>query len=481
MKINHTNTFKFIDKFWNDSAIPCLKEFVKIPSITIDLDQDWKKHGNLHRALKLFASWAKKQNVPGLTSKIIELKNRTPILLIEIPGTTKEAVLFYGHADKIPATTDWDKGLHPWKAVIRENKIYGRGTNDDGYSLPTAIASVKALHEQKIPLPHTFFFIECAEESGSPDCMAYLEMFKNRFRDLKLVIVIDSEGPSHDHLWRTVSMRGHLLGNLKVTVLNSGTQSGNAGNIVPSSFRIVRNLLERIEDGKSGKVLMASTKVKMPKDHLAAAKKIVKLMGKKIYSDFPWADKVEPMTKNLTKLLQQFTWEPCLAVLGADGLPPIKEAGNVLRPFTKLKLSLRLPPTVDTKKVFKELKQKLETNPPYNAKVEFEVKSQIRQPWFAKNIGSSWLSKSLNEAGKAFYGKECANLGIGASIGVVAHFASLFPNAEILVTGINTPDGGAHGPNEYLHIPTVKKFTCCITKVLADFSDNFGSNKKNSH
>ena len=152
-------------------------------------------------------------------------------------------------------------------------------------------------------------------------------------------------------------------------------------------------------------------------------------------------------------------------MIGADGLPAIADAGNVLRPRTSLKLSLRLPPPVDGAAAAKALKRLLEADPPHGATVRFES-DEGATGWNAPPT-APWLERALDEASRKFYGKPAAAMGEGGTIPFMAMLGKHFPEAQFLITGVLGPHSNAHGPNEFLHIPYATKLTACVATVLA--------------
>jgi acetylornithine deacetylase/succinyl-diaminopimelate desuccinylase-like protein len=151
-------------------------------------------------------------------------------------------------------------------------------------------------------------------------------------------------------------------------------------------------------------------------------------------------------------------------------LPALQNAGNVLRPSTAVKISLRLPPTVKAEHARDALKQLLETDPPYDAKVTFTA-DQAATGWNASPL-EPWLERSLGEASKTFFGHEAKYMGEGGTIPFMAMLGEKFPSAQFVISGVLGPHSNAHGPNEFLHIPTAKKLTACIAKVLFDHAHN---------
>jgi len=275
--------------------------------------------------------------------------------------------------DKQPEMTGWREDLGPWKPVREGDRLYGRGGGDDGYSVFAAVSAIAALRRHEIPHGRCLVIIEASEESGSPDLPTYIEHLSGRIGDLGLVVCLDSGAGTYDRLWTTSSLRGVAGGSLTVEVMREGRHSGAASGIVPSSFRIARDLLSRIEDPKTGRVLVPEAHVSIPEDRIREARRTAQVLGTGIVRDFPLVDGMHPVSDDLTELVLNQTWRPSLSVTGADGFPPVKIAGNVLRPFTRLKLSLRVPPGANARVASERMKAMLEKDPPYGALVVFDI------------------------------------------------------------------------------------------------------------
>ena len=457
---------RFTDKAWDESILPTLQTYVAIPNKSPNFDPDWQAHGHMDKAVELAADWCRRQPIKGMNLEVMRLPGRTPILFAEIPGEGKDTVLLYGHLDKQPEFTGWLEGLSPWTPVMRGDKLYGRGGADDGYATFSSLTAIRALQEQGIPHARCVMIIECCEESGSYDLPHYIEALGKRLGDVSLVVCLDAECGNYEQLWTTTSLRGNLVGTLTVEVLTEGVHSGAASGIVPSSFRIVRSLLDRVEDSATGASKVKSLKPKIPAQRLQQIRRVAKVLKNTVYTKMPFVKGMQPIAKDVVKLIVNNTWGPTLSVTGVDGIPALGNAGNVLRPRTTLKLSFRLPPTADAKKVGAEVKKLLETKPPYGAKVKFQVDSAMGG-WNAAPV-APWLEKSMQKASKAHFGKDAVYMGTGGSIPFMGMLGKKFPKAQFLVTGLLGPHSNAHGPNEFLHVPTGKKLTACVAQVLAD-------------
>jgi acetylornithine deacetylase/succinyl-diaminopimelate desuccinylase-like protein len=460
---------RYVDGKWNDDIVPRLVEYIRIPNKSPMFDTDWVKNGYMDDAVKLMEGWAKAQSIPGMQVEVVRLEGRTPLIFLDIPaahgGSNEDCVLLYGHLDKQPEMTGWDPDLGPWKPVIKGDRLYGRGGADDGYAIFGSLAAILALQEQQAPHARCVVLIEACEESGSYDLPAYVDHLADRIGKPSLVVCLDSGCANYDQLWCTTSLRGLAGGNLTIKVLSEGVHSGDASGIVPSSFRILRDLLSRIEDEDTGKILIEGLWADVPEERLVQAKEAAKVVGTAVYDKFPFLPGMVPMADDLTELVLNRTWRPALSVTGVDGMPALSSAGNVLRPFTSVKLSLRLPPTVDGKRAGELLKQTLERDPPYGAQVTLDLE-KASTGWNAPAL-SPWLSQAIDEASREFFGQPAMYMGEGGTIPFMGMLGEKYPDAQFMITGVLGPHSNAHGPNEFLHIPMGKRVTSCVARVIA--------------
>jgi acetylornithine deacetylase/succinyl-diaminopimelate desuccinylase-like protein len=462
---------RFVDTLWEDEIVPRLTEYIRIPNKSPLFDPQWAEHGYMDDAVKLMEQWArgKLPTLKGATLEVVRLPGRTPLICIDVPaangGRQDDTVILYGHLDKQPEMTGWSDGLGPWTPVRKGDKLYGRGGADDGYAIFGSLAALLALREQKLPQARCVVLIEACEESGSYDLPFYVDHLKDRLGTPSLVICLDSGCGNYEQLWLTTSLRGLAGGNLRVQVLTEGVHSGSASGVVASSFRILRQVLSRLEDEKTGRIKPKDFYVKIPAQRVKQARALTKVLGRTIYSEFPFVDGMRPVTGNLAELVLNRTWRPQLAVTGADGVPPLASAGNVLRPQTTVKLSLRLPPTLDGKKAARALKRLLEKDPPYGARVTLETEKSATG-WNAPAL-SPWLEQAVSEASRRHFGKPAAWMGEGGTIPFMGMLGEKFPAAQFLVTGVLGPHSNAHGPNEFLHIPTGKRVSLVVADIVA--------------
>ncbi len=459
-------TDRLVSDAWDGDIVPQLIEYIRIPNKSPMFDADWQKHGYMDAAVDLMANWAKQQDIIGMSVEVVRLEGRTPLIFIEVPGTGDDCVLLYGHLDKQPEMTGWADDLGPWKPVLKQDKLYGRGGADDGYAIFGSLTAIRALQAQGKPHSRCVVMIEACEESGSYDLPYYVDHLAERIGKPSLVVCLDSGCGNYDQLWCTTSLRGLAGGNLKVSVLEEGVHSGDASGVVPSSFRILRHLLSRLEDEITGKILIEDLFVEIPDQRLQQAISCAKVLDTAVYDKFPFIAGMTPMNSDLTELVLNRTWRPALSITGVDGMPSLANAGNVLRPHTAVKLSLRLPPTLNPKKASEVLQRVLTENPPYGAKVSFEVE-KASTGWNAPLL-APWLENSIDQASQAFYGAPAMYMGEGGTIPFMGMLGEKFPGAQFMITGVLGPHSNAHGPNEFLHIPTGKRVTSVVAKVISD-------------
>ncbi len=480
----------FADRTWDEEIVPAITRYIEIPAKSPMFDADWQKNGHIDRVIRDAASWVESKPVAGLKLEVVRIEGRTPVIFFEVPatkagGNAKDAdtICMYGHLDKQPEFTGWRNDLGPWSPKYQNGLLYGRGGADDGYAVYAAITAILALDRQGIARPRCVGIIESCEESGSFDLPAYLDVLRPRLGKVALVVCLDSGAGNYDQLWLTTSLRGMVSGTLKVEILSEGVHSGDASGLVPSSFRILRQLLDRLEDSQTGRLLPASFHCEIPADRIEQSRATAKILGDEVWKRFPWACGADagpalPTTTDPLEALLNRTWKPTLSVTGADGFPQLKDAGNVLRPYTAFKLSLRLPPLIDANEAAARLKTLLEDNAPYNAKVTFNADGRgsagtgsPRGPsgatgWNAPSL-APWLEEAMNAASQAHFGAPCGYIGQGGTIPLMSLLQKGFPAAQMMVCGVLGPKSNAHGPNEFLHVPYGKKLTAAVAQVMA--------------
>lgn len=459
-----------VERAWDGEIVPVLHDYIRIPNVSVAYDLDWADAGHMARATALLADWCRRQagdGLSGATVEVHEIEGRTPVLLVEVPpaggGDADDTVLLYGHLDKQPPFTGWREGLGPWEPVLEGDRLYGRGGADDGYSTFAAITALEAVRAAGGSHTRCLVLIEASEESGSPDLPAHLDALGDRLGDVSLVVALDSWCGDWDRLWITTSLRGLIDMALSVEVLSEGVHSGSAGGVVPSTFRILRSLLGRIEDDRSGELLVRELHADIPEQRLRQIAATAPELGD-FAERYPFVDGTRPEHPTTEQMLVARTWQPALEVVGIGGAPDPDEAGNVLRPATTVKLSLRVPPTCDPVAAAEAVERRLTADPPYDARVT--VRRGTAEPGWHAPPEAPWLTQATEAASTTAFGQPPRSLGEGGTIPFMGMLGRRFPEAQFLITGVLGPESNAHGPNEFLHLPTARKVTAAVAQVL---------------
>jgi acetylornithine deacetylase/succinyl-diaminopimelate desuccinylase-like protein len=463
-----SRAFASIDNQWQNDIVERLQAYVRIPAKSPLFDPDWERNGHIDAAVNLIADWCRKQPIPGMRVEVRKLPGLTPIVLVDVPGELPGTALLYGHCDKQPEFTGWLPGLGPWEPVIRDGKLYGRGGADDGYAAFSSLAAIAALKEQRVPLPRCVVLIEASEESGSIHLPAHLKALGEGIGDPSLVICLDAECGNYEQVWCTTSLRGNLTGELRIRMLEEGVHSGMATGIAATPFRIAQQVLARLENAVTGDALLDELQVTIPADRHAQIAAAARVLGASVAGKIPFSAGVRPVSNDPVELLINSTWRTTLAVTGADGLPPINSAGNVLLPEIVLKLSLRLPPTCDPALATAAVRAALERDPPYGAQVRF-TDNGAAGGWNAPPF-APWLEESITASSRKVFGREAVSVGCGGTIPFMGMLGQQFPKTQFFITGVLGPQANAHGPNEFLHIDYARRLTGCVALVLADYA-----------
>lgn len=470
MTLDAASAAAHIDAAWTDDIVPALHDYIRIPNVSVAYDADWEAAGHMARATELLRDWCRRHvddGLAGATVEVHELPGRTPVLIVDVPavgqGSADDTVLLYGHLDKQPPFTGWRDGLGPWEPVVDGDRLYGRGSADDGYSTFSAIAALEAVRAAGGDHSRCVILIEASEESGSPDLPAHLEALGDRLGNPSLVVALDSWCGDWDRLWITTSLRGLIDLTVEVAVLTEGVHSGSAGGVVPSTFRILRSLLSRIEDERSGELLPRELHVDIPDQRLRQITATAPELGD-FATRFPFADDVRPERPSTEQMLIARTWQPALEVVGIGGAPRPGRAGNVLRPSTAVKLSVRLPPTADPTAAIEAIERRLTTDPPYDARVTVQ-RGSAEAGWHAPPE-APWLARAIASASGAAFGQPPRSLGEGGTIPFMGMLGRRFPEAQFVITGVLGPESNAHGPNEFLHLPTARKVTAAVAHIV---------------
>ena len=458
---------------WEQDVLPALFSYAAIPCLSPAFDEHWETAGHLAEAASLMAAWSRTRGIDGLSAQVVGKAGRTPLLLLDAPSTCGRdgTVLVYGHLDKQPPLGEWREGLGPFAPAREGDRLYGRGTADDGYALFAATTAIELLDEAGVPRPRVVVLVEASEESGSPDLPAHLDDLGARLGDPALVVCLDSGCLGYDRLWLTSSLRGNLLATVCVQVLTEGVHSGSAGGVVPTSFRLLRLLLDRLEDARTGEVRLAALHADMPDEPSP--------LGTSAVPDEPvskaapvWdATEVFPVVPGLVldgasdqeRLLRR-AWAPAMAITGMDGIPAVRDGGNVLRPFTTAKISIRLPPSVNAAQAAEAVSAALLTDPPSGAAVRVHLETPA-PGWVAPPL-APWVAEAFTRASEEVFGAPPGTFGEGGTIPFLAMLGERFPGVPLVATGVLGPGSNAHGPNEFLHLPMAEAVTVAAARLI---------------
>jgi len=464
-------TKQLVYKEWDKTILPSLEEYIRIPNQSPAYDPNVLTNGFQDQAVELMVNWCNAQNLKHYRLEVLREPNRTPIILIEIDAThnscNQSPVLMYGHMDKQPPLKGtWSEGLDPYIPVTKDGKLYGRGGADDGYAVFAAITSIKAIQAQGLNHGKIFVLVEASEESGSTDLTFWIDTITPRLGDIGFVICLDSGCGNYDHFWLTTSLRGLVSVAFKVQLLTEGVHSGLGSGVVADSFRVIRNMLDRVENSNTGEILVRELYTEIPKNRISEAEQAADSLGELVYSEYPFYPGTRPVVEDRVKILLAKTWEPKLSYVGIDGIPDLK-GGNVLRAWTTIKLSMRIPPHVDKEQAGLAIVRELTRDPPYGANIEAKVLNSANG-WESPRL-QPWLEDSCQRASNAFYGTPSRLFGEGGTIPFMNMLGVKFPRAQFVITGVLGPKSNAHGPNEFLHINMGKNITCCCAHVLYDY------------
>jgi len=455
-----------LSSLWHGHTLQALEHFVSIPSRSPLFDPSWESHKYLLQALQ-FACEFGQSLFPEARFEVLESPGKTPLLFFELEASgksdDKDAVLFYGHLDKQPEASGWGAGRAPFKASHEGNILYGRGAADDGYSVFAALSVIHAMRTGSLPHPKIFGLFETCEESGSYDFSFWVNRLQSRIGSIGLAVILDSGCIDYDRLCITTNFRGLVCATLKVSVLAHGVHSGTASGLVPDSFMIARQLLDRLEDSTSGKLHPKAFYTEIPPVRRKQVEAKASLL-KTLDGVFPWLEQPALRFHNLTDGLIAQTWLPQLAITGANGLPEIANAGNVLRAGTALRLSLRTPPCVDATLALDTLRETLLAQPPFGARVELTDEAaydgwnaQPEQPWFAE---------AVETASQEIFGQSAVYSGEGGSLSIFDVLQGAWPNAQFFLTGVLGPQANAHGPDEALRLDYAEKLCRAVARVI---------------
>lgn len=458
---------EYVEGHTEKGIIPALIEFVKVPSLSTDYDPEWETNGHMEAAMNIMLKYVDSLQIQGLQYEILKEPGKPWLFFGSLEATDPSlgTILMYGHFDKQPHLGEWSEGLGPTSPIIKDGRLYGRGSSDDGYAIPSSAVLLKSLQDFNVPHGKIVIIGENEEESDSACLIYYVNKLKPKIGEPELVICLDSGIISYDRMWLTTSLRGIVTIDLTVKTLTKGVHSGGGSGIIPSTFRIVQQLISRVEDQNTGEILVKELHTEIKPRHHADKANMMEAVGDLIVSMLPLEAGVQPITNDLTQLAINNALMPSLVVTGMEGLPCLANAGNVLHPQIKTRLSFRIPPGVEATKAVEALKKELTRDPPYGAKVSVTSQSPDNG-WEQKPI-APWLDQALSKASLKYFGKNYLTLGEGGTIPFMGFLGDLFPNAQFLITGLLGADSNAHSIDENIDIPYLKKLLCCLIDIFS--------------
>lgn len=456
----------FVEKHWEDWYVKGLADFIRVPNLTPMVDPEYLTNGLVEESMVVVDDYVQKLNIKGISRQVIQPEGCPPLVIYVVEGSDdkQKNVMLYGHLDKQPWMTGWEEGLSPTDPVRRGEYMYGRGGADDGYSVFSCMLGIKNGQEQGVPMPRCVMVLESEEESGSPNLIKLLTEAKEIIGVPDFCFCMDSGAFDYNQMWVTSSLRGICILDLTVECAKGGYHSGEVGGIVPETFRIIRALLDRLDDPKTGKVIPELETEILP--YALEEAKVMAAKGKEaVCLKYDLHDGVEYVSDNLEELYLNSTWRATLAITGASGLPDVAVAGNVVRSGTSVRCSMRLPPNMDVKKAEAIMTEKLTTDVPHNAKVS--IHGGHTGSGFCMETPEPWFDEALKKSGLDFFGKPTGQYGMGCGIPFLAELKKMYPATQITALGLIGPKSNCHAPNECINLDFAKKLTCALAHLIA--------------
>ena len=467
--VNKEKTNENIDAKWDDWYVKGLSDFIRVPNLSPNYDEEFLTNGRIEQAAECVDGYINQLQIEGITKHYFQPDGMSPMVVYTVEptqGCTKN-IMIYGHLDKQPWMEGWDEGLGPCEPVIRGEYLYGRGGADDGYAPFSAMLAVKNLQQQGVMLPRIALVLETEEESGSENLLDLLEAAKEVIGTPDYCFCMDSGAFDYNQLWLTSSLRGVCIVSLEVEFAKGGYHSGEVGGIIPETFRVARALLNRVDNAETGMVC-DDLQVEIPQWARDEAVVMAGHSGAEMHTKYNYHEGCVPMNAdNLAEMYLNNTWRPNLSITGASGLPDVAIAGNVVRASTKLKLSMRLPPSAKPDEAEAKLTEILTTNVPHNAKVTVKG-GHAGQGWCMKAM-DPWLNAVVKKSGSDFFdGKDTGTYGMGGSIPFLAELGNMYPSTNIMALGLIGPKANAHAPNECINLTYAKKLTKALSHLIAE-------------
>jgi len=410
-----------------------LEDLVRIQSVWADPGRRAEVHRSAEAVSKLLseAGFEDIRTVSAGGAPAVIARHPAP------PGAP--TVLLYAHHDVQPEGDGTQWASPPFEPTERDGRLYGRGTADDKAGIATHLAAFRA--HGGVPPVGVTVFVEGEEESGSPSLRALLA----EHRDLlaaDVIVIADSDNWSTEVPSLTVSLRGLADCIVEVATLDHGLHSGMWGGVVPDALSALVRLLASLHDDE-GNVAVVGL------DEATAAD--VEISPERVRSDTGLLDGVSEIGSGA--VVQRLWAKPSITVIGID-TTPIASASNTLVPRARAKVSMRVAPGGDAGEHLAALTRHLETHAPWGAQVTV-TPGDLGEPYAIEASGPVY--DAARAAFRQAWGADAVDTGVGGSIPFIAEFAAAFPDAAILVTGVEDPATQAHSINESLHLGVLER------------------------
>jgi acetylornithine deacetylase/succinyl-diaminopimelate desuccinylase-like protein len=419
-----------------------LADLVRIPSVSADP----VRHDQVRRSASATAHLLERAGFPDV--RVLSAPGGQPAVVARRPAPPGvPTVLLYAHHDVQPEgrLDAWDSA--PFEPTERRGRLFGRGAADDKAGIAAHLAAIRA-HGGEPPVGVTVF-VEGEEEVGSPTLAAFLD----EHRDLLVadaIVIADSANWQVGTPALTTSLRGLVDCEVEVRTLQHAVHSGMYGGPAPDALTTLCRLLATLHDDEGNVAVGGLTSgpaadLDYPEDRFRAEAGLV--------------DRVR--TIGTGSLVERLWTRPALSVLAVDA-PTVAEASNTLVPSARAKVSMRVAPGDDAGRAMDALVRHLETHVPWGAQVEVR-RGESAEPFAVAATGPAY-DAARAAFRDAWDGTEPVDMGVGGSIPFNAAFAEAFPDAAILVTGVEDPDTRAHGANEGLHLAEFERV--CLAEAL---------------
>ena len=463
---------KYVEKMFTYNTLPYLMDFIRIPNLSPAFDYNWSTNGLLEKTANFVLSFINSLSLKNATTNLIQDKGYTPLIFIEIsPSRPNDSrtILFYAHFDKQPHGTGWDEDKGPTKPVVENNRLYGRGSADDGYAIFSILTIIKACQDHNCPLPRICVIFEGAEESTNEHLIYYFNKLMPIIgNNLIAFIPLDAACSDYDRLWMTNSLRGLLEYQINIQSLDNDCSFGpeSSGRVAENLF-LIRKALDGVIDTTNGEIKIEQFQVKdIPKIIDEQMEKEIEVLDGKYFDTIPLYPGVSPLKTDIKEAMINNRWKPTLNILGIDNCPKIEDNGLRCNKSIKIKVGMRLPPGINENESINALKNTINNNIYFGAKASIE-NIDFNQGWSLTNL-SERTKTILNRASIEFFGNEMVFKGDGRSIPFITYFQSKYPNTDIICTGICGIDSVEHGPNENVNLDACKKLILILCQYLIE-------------